>query len=474
MTARKTIVDYSPEELRSELLRRWAVEHYRREMTMSQMELLVWETCGMENPAALRHLGALLSRMPLEKPTGKLCPKCGKRAPVKAKDRERTLRTMAGSVALTRNYHYCERCSLGFCPLDLLLDLPDAGDLTHEMEKRVADFAVNDVYGQGAERWNVHYREPISDNLLRRVAARLGAQCEAADQGHLQEALKPGLDAADVLVVQMDGSLLPIRGAEPWKEAKVGVTYRHDRERNRPIPGTARYSAVVGTVANFAPVLEELLVIERLDEVRTVVWLGDGATHNWTLAEQLAADAVQILDWYHAVEHAMDCGKVLLEEDSPFLPLWKQRAETLLAAGDVEALLTELMDCLPEVSRRHKAEALKALDDLVRYYRNNLNRMNYRLFREHGFPIGSGAVESAHKHVLQCRMKRAGQRWQYANARRMAHLRAAYRTAGAANFYGAIQRARAQTQRGLAQRQGRRHGFHFAHQGRRDRDRASI
>ncbi|MFZ5469730.1 MAG: hypothetical protein ACOZIN_09860 [Myxococcota bacterium] len=117
---------------------------------------------------------------------------------------------------------------------------------------------------------------------------------------------------------------------------------------------------------------------------------------------------------------------------------------------------------------------MKALDDLVRYYRNNMHRMKYRLFREHGFPIASGAVESAHKHVLQCRMKRAGQRWQLHNARRMAHLRAAYRTAGATAFYDAIQRARRETQRGTARREGRRHGFRFARQGLRDRLRASI
>lgn len=477
MTRKKTIGDYTPEQLQAELLRRWAVEHYRPGMTVTQMELLIWETCGMENPAALRHLDALLEWMPLEKPTGKPCPKCGKRVPVKAKDRERSVRTMAGRLTLKRNYHYCERCELGFYPLDRALDLPEEGELTREMEKRVADFAVNDVYEQGAERWNLHYREPISDNLLRRVAARLGRQCEEADQGHLQEALKPSADAAEVLVVQSDGSLLPILGAEPWKEAKVAVTYRHDTERDRPIPGTQRYCAVVGTVANFAPVLEELLVAERLDEVRTVIWLGDGATHNWTLADQVAGDAVQILDWYHAVQHAVDCGKALLEEESPYLPHWKQRMEALLADGEIEVLLRELMDCIPEVERRRrggKSEALKAIDDLVRYYRTNLHRMKYRLFREHGFPIGSGAVESAHKHVLQCRMKRAGQRWRLQNARRMAHMRAAYRTAGAAGFYDAIQRAHRETARGNERPSGRRHGFRFARQGIRDRARASM
>src|SRR5262245_40260408 len=107
------------------------------------------------------------------------------------------------------------------------------------------------------------------------------------------------------------------------------------------------------------------------------------------------------------------------------------------------------MGCVAEVEKHRKGgrEALEALDNLVRYCRNNAQRMDYRSLREWGLPIGSGAVESAHRHVLQCRMKRAGQRWAYANARRMAHLRAAYRTAGAAHFYDAIQRARRRTER---------------------------
>ena len=131
MTRKKTLSDYSPDQLRDELLRRWAREHYSKGMTMTQMELLIWKTCGMENPAALRHIDALLQQMPLEKPTGKPCPKCGKRTPVKAKDRERTLRTMAGRVTLTRNYHHCEQCKLGFHPLDSALELPEEGELTH-------------------------------------------------------------------------------------------------------------------------------------------------------------------------------------------------------------------------------------------------------------------------------------------------------------------------------------------------------
>lgn len=475
MTRKKTINDYSEQQLLNALAERFADQHFRPGMTMSEMELASRKAHGMENPAALRALLALIARRPLEKPTGKPCPKCGKRTPVKTRERQRTLRTTAGRLTLTRNYHYCDRCKLGFYPVDSALDLPEEGELTREMEKRALDFAINDVFGQGAERWSVHYEEPISENLLRCVAARVGKQCQSAEQSHLQEALKVAAPPAEVLVVQMDGSLLPIRGDEPWKETKVGVTYHHDSSANQPVRGTERYCAVLGTVANFAPVLEELLVIERVDEVPTVVFVGDGATHNWTLADQLVPDAVQVLDWHHAVQHGVDCGKVLLGEESPWLPLWQKRIESLLAGGEPDALIHELMNCLPEVDRRRrdKREALQSVDDLVRYYRNNATRMRYRTLREHGFPIGSGAVESAHRHVLQTRMKRAGMHWEIGNARRMAHLRAAYRTGGARNLYGAVQLAHRETLQHRPTAGGRRNGFRFARQGVRDRARAA-
>lgn len=230
MTRKKTIEDYSEEQLYAALAKRFARETYRPGMTMSEMELAVRKAHGSENPTALRHLNALLAMLPLEKSTAKLCPKCGKRTPVKAKDRERSLRTLPGRITLTRNYHYCEHCQLGFYPLDLALDLPEEGELTREMEKRVLDFAVNDVYGECAARWRVHYEEPISENLLRRVAARVGAQCEDADARVLHEELKPVSDAPEVLVVEYDGSMLPIRGR---RDVEGGEGRRHLPARPR-------------------------------------------------------------------------------------------------------------------------------------------------------------------------------------------------------------------------------------------------
>jgi hypothetical protein len=123
---------------------------------------------------------------------------------------------------------------------------------------------------------------------------------------------------------------------------------------------------------------------------------------NWTLADQLCPDAVQILDWYHAVEHAVACGKVLLGEDSPWLPLWEDRAKALLLAGDPGAVIAELMDCVSLVPRgRGQREALDALENLVRYYRTNANRMKNRLYRENGYPMP--AAQSRARTGTSCR-----------------------------------------------------------------------
>jgi hypothetical protein len=467
MARKKGLKKFTERELVEELARRHADREFRDGMTMTDIELAAEK---LKSETGGPSIASMLARMKPEKPTAKACPRCGKRTPVKARNRERTVRSLSGPVTFQRNYHYCEPCKHGFYPVDRLLDLPEEGELTAEMEKRVLDFAVNDVYGEAVARWSLHYDEPISDNLLRRVAARVGRQCETADQGRLQEQLKPRAPAAaEVLVVETDGSMLPIRGAEPWKEAKVGIVYRHDVKQRAPTPESARYVSVLGGQSEFAAVLEEALDVEDIDNCGSVVWLGDGAVCNWRLADHLAPDATQILDWHHAVEHAVDCGKVLLGDDSPWIPIWQKRCEQLLAAGNPDAVIAQLTACTSETDRRRdKAAALSAIDNLVRYYTNNAERMEYDHYRDRGYPIGTGAIESAHRHVLQTRMKRAGQRWALRCARRMARLRAAYRTGGAAAFYRAIRCASRDSH--LPRVRGRKQTFRYARYGRRDLD----
>jgi hypothetical protein len=416
-------------EVAGEFARRRAVRGLKLEDIETMAEDLshhVGEELQAETVAAL----------PPEDGKPKPCPKCGQSVPVKTKNRVRHFLTIAGELRLSRNYHYCRACKHGFYPRDIELKLPEEGEVSDAMERRILDFGVNTSFEEAAQRWCIHYPMPISSNLVRRVIDRVGRRAEAAHSGlTLQQACLPSPERPPkTLVVAGDGSMLSTR--EGWKEAKVAVVAPGDSViPNRSGNAEARYVAVLGGQDEFRAALKAALDAELADEVMNIVWLGDGARENWTMATDLCPFAIQILDLMHAIQNAMVCAKALLGEADPLLPLWEARICQLLDAPSPDAAIRELMDCLPFTTTD---EQLGALDRLVGYYRSNAKRMRYAEFRAQGLPIGSGIVESAHKHVLQVRMKQAGQRWSIPKGRRMVTLRAAYRTAGPRRFHWAI------------------------------------
>lgn len=319
--------------------------------------------------------------------------------------------------------------------------MPKEGELTDEVESRVADFAVNDAYPMAEARWRFHYRHlPVSENQFRQVMKRLGQDAEETELTLWESALKPPpTEYSKRLYVLADGGMVPTRGG--WREVKVGVLFREEShvrgdEASRGSVLEPRYTACLGEQAEFKTQLRASLDVENAVRAEEVVWLADGAPGNWLLARALAPEAVQVLDWCHALQHACDAAKVLLGEGDTLLDTWRERAASLLSAGDISTLLRELRECRALV-RRNRAPR-EALSALIAYYEANEARMDYARFRQHGILIGSGIVESAHRHVIQTRMKKAGQRWSVPGARRMARLRAAYRTTGPERFYAAV------------------------------------
>jgi hypothetical protein len=392
-----------------------------------------------------------LRELPAEDGNSKPCPQCGKLIPVSKKNVPRTFEALSGTHTIERHHHYCRHCKHGFYPRDAELGLPGKGDVTAHLEQRLSDFAVTTTFDECAERWEVHYpHRPFSANMFRQVAERLGVRLELSNGEILQRELAPSGSALSRprqrLYVQNDGSMLPMVGGV-WKEAKVGVLVREEnylshRHHGRGVVHQARYVAVWGSQDEFREHMRQALNVERWGRFRETVWLGDGARGNWVLAETLCPTATQILDIGHAIENGSKCGKALLGETDPLVEDWNRRIEQLVQAGDVNATVRELMECLAETTT---TKHLDALNSIVGYYRANQQRMAYPEFLAQGYMIGSGIVESAHRHVLQRRMKLAGQHWSEGGGRRMVGLRAAYRTAGPKRFHSAINRAACRT-----------------------------
>ena len=125
-------------------------------------------------------VAAAIAALPPEDDKPKACPRCKQLVPVKAKNRLRHILTTAGELRLTRNYHHCSNCGLGFSPRDAELNLPEEGEVSSAMERRILDFGINDTFESVAERWSIHFPTSISANLVRRVMDTVGLRCEAA------------------------------------------------------------------------------------------------------------------------------------------------------------------------------------------------------------------------------------------------------------------------------------------------------
>jgi len=155
--------------------------------------------------------------------------------------------------------------------------------------------------------------------------------------------------------------------------------------------------------------------------LRRVVIIGDGAKWIWEhVATTFDTERSEILDWYHCCQHLWAVGVAVHGAGTPQAAAWVSQAKDVVWQDGPDALLRLVGNARPA-----NAETAKALETKRGYFRTNAGRMHYSRYREQGLLVGSGAVESAAKHLVQQRMKRAGMRWSDLGARAILQLRCA-------------------------------------------------
>jgi hypothetical protein len=251
-----------------------------------------------------------------------------------------------------------------------------------------------------------------------------------------------GLASPDAVVLGVDGSALGMqvrtqrrrrRGGEAlpplspvedghFREVKTGVLLLpHERVETSPGRRSVLRRVLVSCLGDADRVFE--LLWSKLQELKwlgpntVVVIVGDGAEWIWRRASMFPRRC-EILDFWHAVEHAWDFARVRFGPESKQAVNWVGRIVEDLRAGKVGAVLARLRKL--EVKGDEEREALATL---IRYYNDNQERMKYDEYLRKGYGIGSGAVESAHKQVVHARMRQAGMRWSERGAQRLLALR---------------------------------------------------
>jgi hypothetical protein len=175
------------------------------------------------------------------------------------------------------------------------------------------------------------------------------------------------------------------------------------------------YSAFIGDSITFTKLALSLAINNGYGKFENTVLLSDGATWIRNMKNFIFPDAQQILDFYHLKEHIADFGKVIFNLDESLYMPWAKEVSELFKKSEYDAAV-ELIK--KSTKKRYKDD----LDKLLNYLDNNRDNVDYALYLSKGFFIGSGAIESSNKTVVQRRLKYGAMRWSPASAQAVVTL----------------------------------------------------
>lgn len=339
----------------------------------------------------------------------------------------RTIHTLFGGVAVSRNWYKAPEVPNGRFPLDRALGLIDG--YTPALAALICRDAAKEPYAAAGLDFEAHTGLAVDGRQFQRLALRIGDEVESflrADHGSGQE-------NPPRVYVQVDGTGAPLRhnelkgrvgkhadGTAQTHEVKVAAFFtQHPDPSEKPWRdlGSTTYVATDERAPAFGKMIRAEFDRRFAGQPETA-FLGDGAFWIWELARIYFPWAIQIVDFHHAAEHVASLAELIHPRESKAWKKLRRRWTGKLWNGKLDALLASVRATVP-VARR--AEAEKALD----YFETNRQRMRYHLFRRQGFFIGSGVVEAACKTIVGQRFKGSGMHWSQRGLKRLLAIRTA-------------------------------------------------
>jgi hypothetical protein len=222
--------------------------------------------------------------------------------------------------------------------------------------------------------------------------------------------------------VSVDGAMVPLVQGE-WAEVKTLAVGRVERQGAELHATDLSYFSRLADVDTFTRLAWGELHRRGLTLAPDVCALVDGADWCQTFLDRRCPQAVRILDFAHAAEYVSAAAQAMFGPGTAATSGWLGPQLHHLKHADPQAVLAAL-HALPVAESLTPAAASKTRDTAVAYLEARLPQIQYAQFRAAGYPIGSGAVESANKLVVEARLKGSGMHWARANVNPMVALRA--------------------------------------------------
>lgn len=345
----------------------------------------------------------------------KPCPKCGQSVSFKAKNVPRTVVTEMGEVTYRRHHYWCNDCRCGFYPKDIELGFDDE-NLTGDVVLLALDLLMGDTFRATSKRMSLHHGLSMSATRIKHLFERKSSAFADAPTPRPPIPLPSKEKTCDLpVMIQVDGSM--VRHLDGWHEVKL-MSLEKLGDCGR------LYLAETGEIERLEAQVRESQGFANLRK-REAIWIADGARWIWRMKDRLCPHAHELLDFYHVMEHAHEAAKESYGENHEIGQRFADCFAEHLLSGELEDAFDLVKEHIPYRPRK-KMDKWRAekFESLLNYLESNHGRLNYAYFLKRGWPIGSGAIESAHKFVLQKRMKMSGMKWSTENVQRMATMRA--------------------------------------------------
>ncbi len=245
-------------------------------------------------------------------------------------------------------------------------------------------------------------------------------------------------EEAVTIAVSLDGVMVPMKGSvrrekreraraqgrppsgpSGFKEVACGTVSFYDADGQRL--GTRRMARMpeAGKTTLKEILTAEVITMLSLHPSLQLVKVADGAKDNWTFLSQKLPDGEEVLDFYHAVEHLSRGLAAAYGESSTVYQRQHRRLRHKLR--DEPNGVERVIRSLRYLRDRHPTKV--AIEQELKYFRNNRHRMSYATLTARNLPIGSGVIEAACKTLATTRMKRSGQRWRHQGGQAILTLR---------------------------------------------------
>jgi hypothetical protein len=292
------------------------------------------------------------------------------------------------------------------------------------LQRRLTDFGADLAFGQVPAKLKEHYGIEVPVSAVRTITE---AQ---ASRIHAQEQRQTTLPAQGVawIIAETDGSMIPIVHTAPpqtggtggdrrktrqvrWQEARLSLAHAHGSV-------TPRFAATLGEPEVVGEQLWDCALRVGFGLTSRVHSVGDGAP--W-IADQVhqrfGQQGTYLVDFYHLSEYLAAAAP----RCAPETPAqWLAQQQTCLKQSDVVEVLAALAPYLEAPEVTDKAAPVRCCS---RYLTNRPGQFDYQRALAADLPIGSGEIESAHRYVIQQRLKLAGAWWKEATAADMLALR---------------------------------------------------